>query len=411
MSDNKLEKIQNLLNASEKNFRNLLNSIGDLIVVARPDGQILFTNKAFNEKLSYTPQSLKKIHVLDLNPKENRKEAEKIFADMFAGKRDSCPLPIVAKDGTMMPAETRVWFGEWDGAHCIYGIIKDLTADQEEKQKFERLFQNNPSPMAISTLPSHNFSDVNEAFLKVLGYTKDEVVGTTSEALKLFIHPEEQRVLAKKLQATGRIDGHELQVRRKDGEIIDGLFYGEVISSQGKKFFLTVMIDVTTLKRAKSELISNETKFQSFVENASDIIYTLSPKGVVTYISPNWTRIFGHKIADLVGQSLENFIHPQDIEQFQGYVTKVLTKGNKLDEIEYRLRHKDGTWRWQSATSSVIRDNNGKIMSFLGISRDISERKKAMEELERMNQFMTGRELKMAELKKEIEALKKKLPK
>lgn len=255
---------QELLKDSEANFSNLLNAIGDLIIVAKADGKILFTNKAFEKRLGYTTKDIDLLHVLELNPEENRKEAEEIFSEMFTGKRDFCPLPVVAKDGSFIPAETRVWFGKWNGQECIFGVIRDLSQEQEEKQKFERLFRNNPSLMAISdtgNAPERVFSDVNDAFLKHLGYSKQEVIGKSVQDLNLFVDPDKQIEVAKDLKETGHIFDKELKVRGKDGQILDGIFYGEIIKSQGKEYFLTVMIDVTERKILDKKIQSGHNKY------------------------------------------------------------------------------------------------------------------------------------------------------
>ena len=103
------------------------------------------------------------MRLLDMHPADKRQEAEAIVTAMFRGERSSCPLPLGRKDGGLVPAETRVWFGRWDGQNCIFGISKNLTAEQEAQQRFERLFRNNPTLMALSSLPDRRFTDVNDA--------------------------------------------------------------------------------------------------------------------------------------------------------------------------------------------------------------------------------------------------------
>ncbi|MEI6634389.1 MAG: PAS domain S-box protein, partial [Chlamydiota bacterium] len=130
---------------------------------------------------------------------------------------------------------------------------KNLTAEQEAQQRFERLFRNNPVVMALSTVPDQRFFDVNNAFLKALGYSMGEVVGKTAAELGLFLEAGQQAAIADTLRADGRIADIELQVRRRDGAILDGLFSGELIDIQGRQYFLTVMIDVTERKQADEE--------------------------------------------------------------------------------------------------------------------------------------------------------------
>ena len=243
------------LHESEANFRTFFESMTDLIFVGTPAGHILFTNHAVTRTLGYSIEELTTMHMLEVHPAAQRTEAEDIFGAMFRGERDSCPLPLARKDGGLVPVETRVWFGKWNGANCLFGISKNLTAEREAQQRFERLFRNNPALMALSTLPDRRFADVNDAFLQALGYARSDAIGKTVEDIALFPHPEQQTAVTDKLQADGRIANFELQVRRKDGAILDGLFSGEVISSQGQQHFLTVMIDITARKQAEVGLM------------------------------------------------------------------------------------------------------------------------------------------------------------
>ena len=93
------KKIEDALISSENNFRTFFETVDDLIFIGNQLGEIIYTNNAVSRKLGYTREELTTKHVLDVHPSEKRSEAEKIFADMFAGKRDLSPLPLQAKDG------------------------------------------------------------------------------------------------------------------------------------------------------------------------------------------------------------------------------------------------------------------------------------------------------------------------
>ena len=248
-----------MLRESNANFRAFFESITDMIIVGTPDGRLLFTNAAITRTLGYTPDELKGMRLLDLHPADKRREAEEIFAAMLKCERESCPLPLARKDGGLVPVETRVWFGQWSGVDCIFGISKNLTAEQEAQQRFEQLFHNNLALMVLSTVPDQRFSDVNDAFLKTLGYSRGDIIGKTVAELGLFPHAKQQAAIADKLQADGHIADFELQVRHKDGAILDGLFSGDVIESQGRQYFLTVMHNITERKRMEKEIIKIST--------------------------------------------------------------------------------------------------------------------------------------------------------
>jgi len=248
----RLREAEESLREREANYRAFLESIPDIVVVGDHEGRILFSNPIASAKLGYTPDKLKNMRIIDLHPAWVRKEAEGIVADMLAGKRATCPLPLITRDGTLLPVETRVSLSTWNGSVCILGISKDLSVEQEALQKFEKLFGMNPSLMAVSMLPDNRFVDVNSAFLRILGYSADEVIGKTNTELELFVNPGQQQQIADTLKKFGRFQELEVQVKTKDGAIRDGLLSGEIIESQGKRYFLTVMIDITDRKTAEN---------------------------------------------------------------------------------------------------------------------------------------------------------------
>ncbi|MCF7928538.1 MAG: PAS domain S-box protein [Spirochaetales bacterium] len=249
-----LEENRQRLASSEKNFRTFFETIDDMIFIGNQEGKIFYANRAVTEKLGYSLEELSGMHVLDVHRPEDREEAEQIFADMFAGRRDFCPLPLKGKEGNVIPVETRVWFGEWDGKPCIFGISKDLSKEQAALQKFNKLFDRNPALMAVSSLPERTFTEVNEAFLATMGYEKDEIIGRSSEELGIFVEEDKQKLISEELERSGRIVNRELKVRTKDGSLRDGLFSGEIIESQGRQSFLTVMTDITDKKKAEEAL-------------------------------------------------------------------------------------------------------------------------------------------------------------
>ncbi len=239
---------------SEANFRTFFAAMQDMIVVATTEGQVLYANDAITEKLGYSLEELDALGILGLHPPECREEAKAIIAGMFRGERTSCPLSLQRKDGTLVPVETSVSFGKWDGVDCLFGISKDLTGEQEAQQRFERLFRNNPALMALSVLPERCLVDVNDAFVKTLGYDRAEVLGKTAAELGLFPNETQQLALADRLAADGRIVDLELQVRAKDGSLRDGILSGEVVAGQDRRYFLTVVIDITERKRVETQL-------------------------------------------------------------------------------------------------------------------------------------------------------------
>jgi PAS domain S-box-containing protein len=239
------------IRVSEANFRAFFESMSDMIVVTTLTGRIEYINRALQAGLGYTSEELAAMHVLDLNPPEQRAEAQSIFAAALRRERQDCCLPLVTKGGGRIPVETRIWFSRWNGADCVFVLSKDLTAEQEAQQRFEQLFRNNPALMALSSCSDRRFQDVNDTFLAALGYSRAETVSKTGVEIDLFPHPEQMTAALDELHASGHVANIDLQLRRKDGRIIEGLLSGEVIRHQGQQYFLIVMLDITERKRAE----------------------------------------------------------------------------------------------------------------------------------------------------------------
>lgn len=141
-------------------------------------------------------------------------------------------------------------------------------------------------------------------------------------------------------------------------------------------------VDITRQNRAEQALKESEEKFRSFVENAGEIIYSLNASEVVTYVSPNLKDMLGHDVSECLNKNATFFMHPDDIKKWDYFLNKLKELCIKKGNIEYRMKHKGGSWRWYRSSISVLKDSSG-IISFLGIARDITGRKKVHDSLKR----------------------------
>ena len=147
------------------------------------------------------------------------------------------------------------------------------------------------------------------------------------------------------------------------------LLIWRIILSQHLTRVLQSQVDEKT-----SALQTSERRFRTVVEGSNDLIYTLSPDGIITYIAPNVTTILGYQPELLIGGSFQPFIHPEDLPACMSFLQQVMTTGWKNEGLECRIRHQNGDWRWFTSNASLVTDVTGNP-AFLGIGRDIDERK------------------------------------
>ncbi len=370
------KQIDAALRESEANFRTFFETITDMVIVGALDGRILFTNSAVSRVLGYCPEELASLHVLDLNPREQRSAAEAIFAAMFRGERDYCPLPVMHKNGSLIPAETRIWLGRWNGQDCIFGIVKDLTAEREAQQRFEAMFHNNPAPMALTTVPDRRYFDVNQAFLRTTGYSRVEVIGKTAAELNLLVQPEVAEVVSRKLYAGQPGEDTALQMRCKDGTIRDGLFWGEMIHSQGHEYFLTLMVDITERKRLE-EALRRWAHIFEFAEWG--ITVSAVDSNQIEMANPAFARMHGYTVEELVGQSLFTVFAPEVWAAIPANIQQAHEKGHHTWESVHIRKDGRRFPVWNDIT--VVRDEQGTLRYRVVNVQDISERKDAEERL------------------------------
>ncbi len=134
--------------------------------------------------------------------------------------------------------------------------------------------------------------------------------------------------------------------------------------------------DISDRKKAEVGLAESEAKFRSLVENANDVIYSLSTDGIFTYLSPKFTDIWGYDCSEFLGQSFAPLIHPDDLPTCVTFINRVFETGEKQAGLEVAIKRKDGCVRWITANMSPIKDADGKVIGIQGVTRDISDRKK-----------------------------------
>lgn len=368
---------------SQKNFMNLFNTVDDIILIADTTGHILFANDGTRRKLGYTQEEIKGMHILELHPEDKKDEAARILTAMFNRELDLCPLELARKDRGRVPVETRIWFGQWNGQDCIFGISKDLSAEQSALQKFERLFKNNPAAMAVSRVDDRKIIDVNEAFIDILGYSKEETIGKTSEELALFVSTEEWQTAKADLSREGRIYNRKLILRKKEGSLIHGLFSGEKIDTQGQSLLLTVMIDITEQVKLQTNLETEQQRLANIIEGTRLGTWEWNVQTGETKFSKRWAEMIGYTLAELEPTNIETWtrtVYPEDMSEIDRLLQLHFDGLADYYECEFRMRHKNGSLVWVLDRGKVIEwDNTGKPVKMYGTHMDITD-KKRMEE-------------------------------
>lgn len=280
----------------------------------------------------------------------------------------------------------------WSFGFVIMVGLQASAKNDEYVKTLKLMFNANPDGVWLIRMSDTLIIDVNRSFTLLTGYRHDEAVGKTTLELGLWNDPSARERLVRMMNATGVCRNFEIEYIRKDGRKRIGILSSSLTMMDGVSHAVTSLHDISGRKRMENRLHRSEAKFRLLVENSHDIIYTLTSEGIFTFVSPVWTRLLGHKTSEVIGKSFREFIHAEDLAECEIFLETVIATGERRSGIEYRIRSKDGKWFWHTSSAVPFRDESGKVVGFYGISSDVSERRKFLEDLERkaMTDELTG---------------------
>jgi diguanylate cyclase (GGDEF)-like protein/PAS domain S-box-containing protein len=142
---------------------------------------------------------------------------------------------------------------------------------------------------------------------------------------------------------------------------------------------VSTFVDVTEQQQLVAALAESEKRFRLLAENASDLITSIDPNGVRTYVSPSCRTLLGFEPEELVGRPAIDIVHPDDRSRIAGYLHSVPEHGPARDEA--RFRHKQGDWVWMETRVRPVRNAAGAVVELQTVARDITAERHAASEL------------------------------
>jgi diguanylate cyclase (GGDEF)-like protein/PAS domain S-box-containing protein len=253
---------------------------------------------------------------------------------------------------------------------------------REARVNQQLIFNTHPDAVWVTSFSDGHIEDLNDGFTRITGYEREDAIGRTSLELGLWKDAADRARLLKEVGEKGVSEESEASFITKEGAVKHGIVSSRKIEIRGEEKVVAVMHDITARNEMENALKESEEKFRMLVENSYDIIYTLDPKGVFTFVSPVWTRLLGHEPEEVVGKSYRSFIHPEDIPACKEFLEKMIATGERQTGVEYRTLHKKGYWLWHTSSSVPFFAEDGSIQGFYGIDRDITERRSLQKDLE-----------------------------
>ncbi|HET6861803.1 MAG TPA: PAS domain S-box protein [Pyrinomonadaceae bacterium] len=380
------KKTEAALVESEEFNRRIVESSTDCIKVLDLQGNLLYISQ----------NGLRLLEMTETEPYLNAS-----WIDLWAGEAKTASADAVLRaaqgenvvflaDGTTIGGKRKWWNtvitpirGEDGKVERLLAVSRDVTDQkqavevvQESKERFAKAFNANPQPMSLTTLNDGRYIDVNESFLEMSGYTREEVIGNTSLELSIFETPAHRSLLLEPLLLKGEAKNLELKFRTKSGKFRVLLSSAELIDIKGEHCVLVASSDITERKELEENLRLSEREFSTLVENSPDIISRLDRRLRYIYISPSLERITGAPTDRFIGKRQREAALPgYDWRDFEDHCRKAFATGRTVTRaFEFKGRN-----YWTRIIPEL--SMKGEVESLMTISEDVTNRMRAEKEL------------------------------
>jgi len=238
------------------------------------------------------------------------------------------------------------------------------------------------------------YQGCNQAYEEILGKSRSEIIGKTvfdmappeiadkyhAMDMELFQHPGRQV--------------YEWVIQKPSGERRNAVFHkATFLRSDGTVGGqIGAIVDTTEIQRAEEALRASERRFRNLVETTSDWIWEVDESAVYTYVSPRVYAVLGYEPAEIIGKTPFDLMPEQEAKRVAGIFGPIAAAQEAFMDMENTCLHKDGHPVILETNGVPVIDQNGKFCGYRGIDRDITERKRYMEQLERKSNYddLTG---------------------
>ncbi len=267
-------------------------------------------------------------------------------------------------------------------AKWIHGIVEDITARKqaeehlrESEEKFAKAFRYAPVLISISDVDDGTFLEINDKFVEVSGFSREDAIGKNSVELG-WISTEDRKRLVEELEANGRVSRMDLKLVAKDKKQVHCIYNGELIQTSDRRLLLSLAHDITERELVEKERL----RLATAIEQGAEGVIITDPHWVIQYVNPAFERMSGYDKSDIVGQHTRVLKSDKHDKDFYRNIRETLARGGVWSG---RLVNKksDGTFYHAEVTGSPVRDKSDAIINHVSIHRDITQEVRLEREL------------------------------
>ncbi len=368
---------------------NLLDHSPAIIAVRDVEGRYQLINKAYEQTFGITNAEIR-----------GKRPSEIVtggFADdllIYDQQVIETGEPMVHQHDATLPSggETllSVRFPIRDDAGKVIAVGSfgtDITELKAAEERFRKAFDASPGLLSITDIETGTYIDINENWLKVMGYARDEVIGKTTAELGTLVNPDDLRDATKYIRRHGNLRNAEGRLKTRSGEVRDVFVSADLIEIQGAERLLTVSHDITERKLVESALQEREALLDSIFENVPVALLIKAADHTVERPNRAYLNWYGLDGASMIGRrsdEIEDFQSPEEATYMNAQEGEVLATGKTLKRQVSRP-FADGSQHVLEITKFPVHSRDGKITKVGSVSIDLTEQIEARREAQRAN--------------------------
>lgn len=382
------KNMENAFKENEKRYRLLAENISDVIWVVDTELRPVFFTPSISRLLGYTVDEAMSMMVEDILLPDSLKIAKEHLAmGLDKGEKGQChpetlEFQIKRKDGSVIWVEsTHSLVRNEDGSPTeVMGVMRDITKRKQAEELFKALSVS--SPIGIYILSDWKLEFVNPELRNYLGYSDDELLG--KDALDFVLDEDRESVKNSAVQMLKgeRTSPYEYRIVTKSGEIRWVMETVTSIEYRGRRSTLGNLMDATQRKEAEQALRDSEERFRHLIETTSDLVWEVDENGRYTYVSPRIEQILGYRPEEIVGKTPFDFMPFKEANRVAKTFAQAITSKQPIRLLENINLHKQGNQVVLESSAVPFFDDKEVIRGYRGINRDITERRRAEEQIQ-----------------------------
>jgi PAS domain S-box-containing protein/putative nucleotidyltransferase with HDIG domain len=386
---------------SESRYRMLAENVSDVIWSLNMRTKQSFFSPSITRLLGYTVEEAQALKMSEVISPTSYPKAMMAFSNMPPQQGDGpgpasaaalLEIELIRKDGTFVwvdISETMVLDADGKPAE-VFGVMRDVNerkkaeeALRSSEEYFRALIENAWDAIIIidarGTLLYESPSSV-----RITGWQPQDVVG---RSVGKFVHPDYLPGLVAKYEKFTSEPGSSItfnsSFKHKDGHYIEcECTLHNLLNDPKINGVVANYRDITDRRRAEEAIRTSEERFRNLVEATSDWVWETDPRGIYTYVSPKVREVMGYEVGEIIGKSIFDYMPAKESSRFAITFQSAAARNEPFSFVENSRLHKDGRVVVMETSGVPFFADNGGLLGYRGIGRDITNRKKVERDLE-----------------------------